>query len=259
VWKRAAVVAAGPIANFILAIAIFAGINYVSGRQVLAPRIESIQPGSAAERAGLLPNDVIVSINGRTIESFADMQRWVSANAGETLTIVVDRNGERVPVEAIPDLKEQTTPFGKQRIGLLGVQASRNPEDIRRITYGPVGAVTTGAKETWYVIDRTFDYIGKLVTGRESTDQLSGPSESRRSPAGGQSGWRRRPHQPHRRALGLDRPHQPLPGPAPRWRPPGLLWNRGRPRPPVERPSPGDRLPDRLCARLDAHALRDLE
>ncbi|HEV2604952.1 MAG TPA: RIP metalloprotease RseP [Microvirga sp.] len=175
VWKRAAVVAAGPIANFILAIAIFAGINYVSGRQVLAPRIESIQPGSAAERAGLLPNDVIVSINGRTIESFADMQRWVSANAGETLTIVVDRNGERVPVEAIPDLKEQTTPFGKQRIGLLGVQASRNPEDIRRITYGPVGAVTTGAKETWYVIDRTFDYIGKLVTGRESTDQLSGP------------------------------------------------------------------------------------
>jgi regulator of sigma E protease len=118
---------------------------------------------------------VIVSINGRTIESFADMQRWVSANAGETLTIVVDRNGERVPLQATPDLKEQTTPFGKQRIGLLGVQASRNPEDLRRITYGPVGAVTTGAKETWYVIDRTFDYIGKLVTGRESTDQLSGP------------------------------------------------------------------------------------
>jgi len=175
VWKRAAVVAAGPIANFILAIAIFAGINYVSGRQVLAPRIESIQPGSAAERAGLLPNDVIVSINGRTIESFADMQRWVSANAGETLTIVVDRNGERVPVQATPDLKEQTTPFGKQRIGLLGVQASRNPEDIRRITYGPVGALASGANETWYVVYRTFDYLGKLVTGRESTDQLSGP------------------------------------------------------------------------------------
>lgn len=175
VWKRAAVVAAGPIANFILAVAIFAGMNYISGRQVLAPRIEAVQPGSAAERAGLLPKDVIVSINGRAIESFSDMQRRVSASADETLAIVVDRNGESVSLQATPVLKEQTTPFGKQRVGLLGVEASRDPKDIRRVFYGPVDAIALGAKETWYVVDRTFDYIGKLITGRESTDQLSGP------------------------------------------------------------------------------------
>ncbi len=175
VAKRAAIVAAGPIANFILAIAIFAGVTYVNGRQVLTPRIEAIQPASAAERAGFQPGDVIVSINGSPIESFADMQRWVSASPGETLTIVVDRNGRNVPLQAVPDLREQTTPFGKQRIGLLGLQASRDPSDIRRVTYGPWGALKAGVGETWYVIERTFNYIGKLVTGRESTDQLSGP------------------------------------------------------------------------------------
>jgi regulator of sigma E protease len=175
VAKRAAIVAAGPLANFILAIAIFAGLNYVNGRAVLDPRIESVQEGSAAERAGFQPDDVIVSIDGQPIESFSDMQRLVSASAGERLTIVVNRAGAPVTLEAIPDLKEQTTPFGKQRIGLLGLQASRDPNDIRRLTYTPLGAVQAGAAETWYVIDRTFDYIGKLISGRESTDQLSGP------------------------------------------------------------------------------------
>jgi regulator of sigma E protease len=175
VWKRAAIVAAGPIANFILAIAIFAGLNYVNGRQVLDPRVDVVQAGSAAERAGFQPNDLIVSIDGRQIESFSDMQRIVSASAGEALTIVVQRGSETVTLQATPDLKEQTTPFGKQRIGLLGLQASRNPEDIRRVDYTVLGALTSGFSETWYVVDRTFDYIGKLITGRESTDQLSGP------------------------------------------------------------------------------------
>lgn len=175
VAKRAAIVAAGPIANFILAIAIFAGLNYVNGRAVLDARIEAVQEGSAAERAGFLPNDVIVSINDQAIESFSDMQRLVSASAGEKLTIVVDRGGAPVTLEAVPDLKEQSTPFGKQRIGLLGLQASRDPNDIRRLTYTPLGALQAGAAETWYVIDRTFDYLGKLISGRESTDQLSGP------------------------------------------------------------------------------------
>jgi regulator of sigma E protease len=175
VWQRAAVVAAGPIANFLLAIVIFAGLAYANGRQVLEPRIESLQPGSAAERAGFQPGDLVVSINGGAIDSFSDMQRQVSASAGETLTIVVVRNGETVTLQAVPDLKEQTTPFGKQRIGLLGLQASRNPDDVKRVYYGPLGALGAGVTETWYVVDRTFDYIGKLLTGRESADQLSGP------------------------------------------------------------------------------------
>jgi regulator of sigma E protease len=175
VAKRAAIVAAGPIANFLLAIAIFSVFNYVNGRQVLEPRVELVQAGSAAERAGLKAQDLIVSINGRAIDSFAELQRLISASAGETLTIVVERGGGTETLQAVPDLKEQTTPFGKQRIGLLGLQASRNPNDLKRVFYSPWGALKSGIFETWYVVDRTFDYIGKLVTGRESADQLSGP------------------------------------------------------------------------------------
>jgi regulator of sigma E protease len=175
VWRRAAIVAAGPIANFLLAIAIFAAITYVNGRHILAPRVDALQAGSAAERAGFKPGDLVVSINGRSIGSFTEMQRIVSASADDTLTVVVDRNGRQVTLTAVPDLKEQDTPFGKQRIGLLGLQASKAPEDLAHVNYGLLESVRLGTLETWYVIDRTFTYIGRLVVGRESADQLSGP------------------------------------------------------------------------------------
>jgi len=175
VAKRAAIVAAGPIANFILAIAVFSGLNYIQGRQVLDPRIEVVQPDGPAERAGFKANDLVVSINGSRIETFADMQRWVSMSAGTPLDFVVDRDGREVALTATPDLKEQSTPFGKQRIGLLGLQASRDPSSVKRLTYSPLGALKSGTLETWYVVDRTFNYIGKLIIGQESTDQLSGP------------------------------------------------------------------------------------
>lgn len=175
VAQRAAIVAAGPIANFLLAILIFAALLYANGRNVLAPRVDTVQAGTAAERAGFRPDDMIVSINERAIESFSDMQRIVSASAGDPLDIVVDRNGESVTLNAVPDYREQTTPFGKQRIGLLGLQASRNPEDVKHVSYGLLQSVRLGALETWYVVERTFGYLGKLVVGRESVDQLSGP------------------------------------------------------------------------------------
>lgn len=175
VWRRAAIVAAGPIANFILAIAIFGALTYVNGRQILAPRVEALQPGSAAERAGFKPGDLVLSINGRAISSFTDMQRIVSASADDTLEVVIDRDGRQVTLTAVPDMKEQDTPFGKQRIGLLGLQASRNPEDLAHVRYGLVESLKLGVQETWYVVERTFTYIGRLVMGRESADQLSGP------------------------------------------------------------------------------------
>jgi regulator of sigma E protease len=173
--KRAAIVAAGPIANFLLAIAVFGGITYMNGRQILTPRIEAIQPGSAAERAGFQPQDLVVSIDGVAVGSFAEMQRVVSSNAHEDLAIVVDRAGRQLTLHATPDLKEQETPFGKHRIGLLGLQASRDPADLKTVRYGLLESVRLGTLECWYVIERTFSYIGKLIVGRESADQLSGP------------------------------------------------------------------------------------
>jgi regulator of sigma E protease len=174
--KRAAIVAAGPIANFILAILVFAGITYFAGRQVLAPRIETVQAGSAADLAGFRPDDLVVSINGRSISSFADMQRLVSTSAGDALDVVIERNGRRMNLQATPTVREVEVPgFGKQKMGLLGVQGSKDPADVRFVRYGPLESLSIGAQETWSVVDRTFNYLGKLVSGRESAQQLSGP------------------------------------------------------------------------------------
>ena len=174
--KRVAIVAAGPVANFILAILVFAGVAYFAGRQVLAPRIDAVQAGSAAEAAGFRPDDLVVSIDGRSIASFSDMQRLVSTSAGDTLAFVVERNGRRLDLQATPTVREVEVPgFGKQKMGLLGVQGSKDPADLRFVRYGPIESLELGAQETWSVVDRTFNYLGKLISGRESAQQLSGP------------------------------------------------------------------------------------
>jgi regulator of sigma E protease len=175
VAKRAAIVAAGPVANFILAIAIFAGFNYFNGRAVLEPQIEVVRPGSAAESAGFQPKDRVLSINGRQIDAFEDMVRLVSSSAGETLTFTVERAGQTVTLNATPNLSERDTPFGKQRVGQLGVEASRDPSAIKRVSYSAWGALKAGAVETWNLVDRTINFIRRLILGKESTDQLSGP------------------------------------------------------------------------------------
>src|SRR3954467_14080762 len=151
VARRTAIMAAGPIANFLLAIAIFSGITYFSGRQILSPRIDAIQPGSAAERAGFKPGDLVLSINGRAISSFTDMQRIISASADDTLTVRVERQGKEPTINAVPALRETETPFGKQRIGLLGLQASRAAEDFKIVTYGPIESIRLGAPGGWDV------------------------------------------------------------------------------------------------------------
>lgn len=173
--ERAAIVAAGPIANFLLAIAIFAGSTYLFGKQVLIPRVDQVVVGSAAERAGLRAGDLVVAIDGQAIESFADMQRAISVRPNEQLSVTVERAGTTLTVPVVPDLVETTSPLGKQRLGVIGVQASRKAEDWTTRRFGLVDSLKTGVSETWFVVTRTYDYLKKLLSGRESADQLSGP------------------------------------------------------------------------------------
>src|ERR1700742_3433616 len=100
VGPRAAIVAAGPIANFLLAIVIFAGMSLYFGKPSSIPRVDVIQPDSVAASAGFQVGDVVTSIDGTAIESFADMQRIVSTNAGSKLTFQVKRNGALIPLSA---------------------------------------------------------------------------------------------------------------------------------------------------------------
>jgi regulator of sigma E protease len=146
------------------------------GKQTTSARVDAVQTGSAAERAGFKPGDLVVGINGAKIDSFADMQRVVSINAGEPLNVEVERGGAHVSIKAIPELKELKDNFGNvHRLGVLGISRSMAPGDIKTQKVGPLSAVIMGAQETWFVVDRTLSYIGGVFAGREAADQLGGP------------------------------------------------------------------------------------
>jgi regulator of sigma E protease len=174
VGARAAVVAAGPIANFLLAIAIFATLFTIYGRQETAARIGEVTPDSAAAAAGFQPDDVVLSIDGRPISSFREMKVMVAFSAGKSLDIVVDRGGAPVTLHATPRLG---TDKDKENagLGLLGVrQKQPTPEDIRTIKFTPLGALEEAGKETWSVIDQSLTYLTRIVVGQASTAQLGG-------------------------------------------------------------------------------------
>jgi regulator of sigma E protease len=176
VAKRAAIVVAGPLANFLLAIVIFSAIFMLYGKQTLSARVDSVQPDSPAAAAGFQPGDVVVAIDGNPIDSFAEMQRIVSDSAGETLDITIIRDGVQLVLKATPQLKEVKDGFGNvHRIGILGISRSMEPGDLKVQPLAPPQAVWMGLQETWFVVDRTLSYIAGVVVGREPADQLGGP------------------------------------------------------------------------------------
>lgn len=174
--QRAAVVAAGPIANFIFAILIFTAIFALFGERITAAKVDIVNPGSAAERAGFLPGDRVISIDGQTIGSFSEMQRIVGTSPDQPLHFVVDRGGKIVEITATPERKEITDHFGNTiRLGLLGIQRSASPDDWTLKRHDPVTAFGMAVKECYFVISRSLGYLYDVVTGREAADQLGGP------------------------------------------------------------------------------------
>ncbi len=175
VWKRAAIVAAGPVANFILSIVIFTLIFFSFGREVLTPRVNEVRPNEAGALAGFEKGDLIVSINGAEIGSWGDMQRIVQAAAGTPLAFVVRRGNREVSLTAVPGLRELKTPFGTQRVGMIGLTAAADPSDWRIEHYSLFRASQLAVAETWFIVERTGAYLGGLFAGREAADNISGP------------------------------------------------------------------------------------
>ncbi len=174
--QRAAVVAAGPAANFILAILIFAGIFTFVGRTVATPVADEVTPNSAAALAGFVAGDRIVAIDGSPIASFEEMQRVVSTSGGEELVFEVMRGDERVALNATPQVQEITDRFGNvHRIPMLGIVRKVDSANIEIVRSDPFTAVWLGVKETWFVTERTLSYIGGIFAGTEDADQLGGP------------------------------------------------------------------------------------
>ena len=175
VWKRAAIVAAGPAFNLLLTLAIFSGIIFAYGQAIQQPRIRNVVPQSPAEAAGFKPGDLVLSIDGRSIKSFQDMTRIIIMSADIPLAFEVEREGATVAINATPRAQVEQTSAGKERIGRIGLGGSRDAKDLRFETYGLVDSVRLGAVETWFWIENTGTTLKQLFSGRVSADQVSGP------------------------------------------------------------------------------------
>jgi regulator of sigma E protease len=176
VGQRAAIVAAGPIANFILAIVIFSAIFMFFGRQSISAQVDEIIAGSVAEQAGFKVGDLIVAIDGRHVDNFNDLQRIVSASTDEKLAIDVMRDGHIVSLTATPARQPIPDGFGnKHSGGQLGIKRNSKPNEVTVEHFTPVEAVGMAFSESWFVAERTFTYLFGVATGRESADQLGGP------------------------------------------------------------------------------------
>ena len=177
VWARAIVTVAGPVANFILAIFLFALLLSTVGEVLVSPKVGGVTPGSAAEQAGFLKGDVIKSVDGRAIHDFVDMQQYVALRAGQSIDFIVDRSGRRVALVATPrrTATVDRVTGSTTRLGVLGLASSTEPGDVSRERYPPLQAVGIGVKRTWTILDTTVVYLGRLIRGQESGDQLGGP------------------------------------------------------------------------------------
>lgn len=172
---RVAIVAAGPIANFVLAILIFTVTYTLVGVHVTAPRVDELVADGAAVRSGFKVGDVILSIDGQKIETFSDMQRIVSGSADRELTFEVDRGGVVTTLKATPDRRELADRFGnKLRLGVIGIRRNASPQEWEYKRYGPVDALVQGVKESYFIISRTLGYLYDVATRRESGDQVGG-------------------------------------------------------------------------------------
>lgn len=176
VGARAAIVAAGPLANFLLAIVIFTAIFSIYGRQVTEARVDAVLADSAAEAGGFQPGDLVLSIDGTEIGSFSELQRIVAVSAETELHFVVERDGSQMSLSATPERQDVEDRFGNvQRVGRLGISRSTTAENVRTERFPLPRAAMLAVGETWFVIEQTISAIAGIISGRESADQLGGP------------------------------------------------------------------------------------
>jgi len=176
VGPRAAIVAAGPIANFLLAIVIFTCLFTFFGKPSTTARVDKVEANSAAAAAGFRVGDTVLAIDGAKIDSFTDMQRVVGTRAGERLTFTVKRGEGTLQLQGTPELRVVKDAFGNtHKLGVLGITRQTAAGDVLTERVDPLTALWLGVKETWFVIDRTLAYIGGVFTGREAADQVGGP------------------------------------------------------------------------------------
>lgn len=169
VGSRAIVVAAGPVANFLLAILLFAGLFATIGQPAGTASVAAVVENSAAARAGMQPGDEILALDGQPVSRFEQIQRHIQPRAGQPVEIRVRRAGEERIVVATPQARE---PQGDgPAVGVLGVQGGAVRFERLDPLTAVVAGVTTTADMTW----QTLVGVGEMLVGARSSAELGGP------------------------------------------------------------------------------------
>lgn len=175
VGQRAAVAAAGPFANFLLAIVLLTGLYIYGGHVVIAPLVGQVTQGSPAALAGIKPGDLVTRIDGTAIHDFQQLPEIISVSGGDTLAIGLKRAGRDLTVQVTPRLMKTRDALGNMGSQMvIGVRPDPKAA-ITREHYSPLGALQAACLESWNIVKTTILGIGQMITGHASADQLRGP------------------------------------------------------------------------------------
>ena len=172
--QRAAIVFAGPAVNYIFAAAAFAALAMFEGTAVPLAVVGEVVPASAAAEAGLIENDRIVAIDDNEIKLFTDLRRIIMASPDQKLRLHIVRDGKNMTLKATPKSASARDDAGNlSNIGLLGVRPSL--KDVEYERHNPAMALWVGVRQTAVMTSNILVYIGDMIGGSRTTDDLGGP------------------------------------------------------------------------------------
>jgi len=172
--QRAAIIFAGPAANFLFAILAWTILLMAYGLEIIPPVVGTVNPDSAAASAGLRPGDRIVRVDGTAIDRFQDLQRMIRLGVGDPVALELVRDGGTLTLNVTPRIVEMTDLFGNvQKVPLLGIGVPEGSSEIVRL--GPFQAVGEALRGTETMVSSTFIGLGQIITGRRGSDELGGP------------------------------------------------------------------------------------
>ena len=175
-YQRALIVAAGPFANFILAIFIFMSIYMFIGKDFTPPVINEIKRDSPAEIAGLKKNDMILEIDGNKVESILDVSKLIMMSTTEYIDFKISRYDKDILLKIKPKIIQSEDNLGnKVNKRIVGITLIPYNNEINHVKLGPIKALTHSVSEVYFVCSSSLKYLGSMISGSGDTSQLGGP------------------------------------------------------------------------------------
>ena len=175
-YQRSLIVAAGPLANFFLAILIFTMINMFVGKDMTPALVDEVQKDSPAFVAGMKKNDKIIYIDKKKVESILEVSTFINISTSETIEFVVLRNDQKISLLVKPNLVDGKDSLGNSvKKRMIGIKLSPFNNEYKKQPLGPSKAIYYSVKEVWFVTTTSLNYLGKMIIGSADSSQLGGP------------------------------------------------------------------------------------